>query len=515
MSKLTGALGDAAKESALANYYRWEEPYSHITVCLNLDTADYLQAEVLGGIGSFPEASIEIGGILLGRTEREEGRTVTVIEDFEPVPCEHRHGPFYSLSAEDLVKLRGSLARRRSGASRGRSVVGYYRSHHREDLFLSADDLAVIRTCFRNPDSIFLLIKAVPGRMCTAGFFFWNNGRIQSEFTDSEVALIPIGQRPDPVLTSDVPSGDFGGLEEPQAIPSLEPSRSRRRVIGGLALSAAAAAVILAALRFYETGGSPRFDSPRPVLATNSTGTLPTAPAEPLAESAAEPLTKPLAKPPVQDRTARGTLAAIPAPQRIPVSHTADIQPNILGPQKTEGGVAAGPSDGQQNIPVVAGASDLPHATADNERDSATKASRADEGVRPAEPPAAQNVPPLALDQQRPVAAVPTPPPLPVPTPVENRFVGPQIIHKASPAIPLGVGSRITTAVQIDVTVTIDEDGKVTGARVTSSRGAAAGLLTLEALKAAQLFRFRPAEENNRRVRSEMVLTFRFAPKAL
>ena len=490
-----GARGIAAKESTLANYYRWEEPYSDITVCLNLDTADYLQAEVLGGIGSFSEPRIEIGGILLGRTEREEGRTVIVIEDFEPVSCEHRRGPFYSLSTEDLVKLRRALARRRSGASRGRSVVGYYRSHHREDLFLSADDLAVIRTCFRNPDNIFLLIKALPGRACTAGFFFWNNGRIQSEFTDSEVALIPIGQRPDPVPTSEVPSGDSGGLEKPPAIP-----------IGGLAISAVAAAVILAVLSFYETGEAPRFDSQRPVLATNSTGALPTARAEPLA--------KPPAKPQVLDRTARGSFAAIPSPPRIPVSQTADIQPSNLGLQKAER-VAAGPSDGQQNVPVVAGASDLPRATVDNERDSATKASRADEGVRPAEPPAAQNVPPLALDQQRPVVAVPTPLPPPVPTPVENRYVGPQIIHKAAPAIPLGVGPKITTAVQIDVTVTIDEDGKVTGARVTSRSGAAAGLLTLEALKAAQLFRFRPAEENNRSVRSEMVLTFRFAPKAL
>jgi hypothetical protein len=202
MSKLVGAPGIATKESALANYYRWEEPYSDITVCLNLDTADYLQAEVLGGIGSF-------------------------------------------------------------------------------------------------------------------------------------------------------------------------------------ALSAAAATVILAVLSFYETGEAPRFDSPRPVLATNSTGALRTAPAEPLA------------KPPVLDRAARGTL-------------------------------------------------------------------------------------------------------------VENKFVGPQIIHKAAPAIPPGVGAKITTPVQIDVTVTIDEGEEVTGAQVT-----------LEALKAAQPFRFRPAEENNRHARSDTVRTFRFAPKAL
>jgi TonB family protein len=69
----------------------------------------------------------------------------------------------------------------------------------------------------------------------------------------------------------------------------------------------------------------------------------------------------------------------------------------------------------------------------------------------------------------------------------------------------------ITTDVQLDVAVAIDANGKVTGARVASTKGAAAGLLTIEALKAAQLFRFQPARENGRNVASSMVLTFRFA----
>ena len=72
----------------------------------------------------------------------------------------------------------------------------------------------------------------------------------------------------------------------------------------------------------------------------------------------------------------------------------------------------------------------------------------------------------------------------------------------------------ITTDVQVDVAVAIDAKGKVTGARIASTKGAAAGLLTIEALKAAQLFRFQPAQEDGRKVTSSMVLTFRFAPTA-
>jgi TonB family protein len=538
MSKRMGAAGFAAKESPLANYYRWEEPYSDITVCLNLDTVDCLQAEVLGGIGSFPDAGVEIGGILLGKRELEEGRTVTVVEDFEPVPCEHRHGPYYSLTAKDLVKLRTALARRRSGARRGLSVVGYYRSHNRDDLFLSTEDLAVIRTCFRDPDNIFLLIKALPGRACTAGFFFWNNGQIQSEFTGSEVALIPMATVP----TRAVPAGDPGKLGELRAIrglPSLEPDRSqaagrgRRWALGGFALSAVAAATMFAILGYHKTGQAPRLESPRPALATDLTGSLPTVPAEP----------------PTLNGTAQKSPAAIPEPRKIPVSQTdiqaSDSQAGTSERQKAERPLVASPNDGQQNqpkaapdsvalSPVLAGPGATPstspasaHAPPDAASTNTTVGTKvAPSAIVEAPPvaePVAEKVPLLTHDQQRPAAAPPVAPAVPAPLaqtgtnyqPVETRFVGPQIIHQVAPAIPLGVGPKITTDVQIDVTVTIDESGKVIGARVTSRSGAAAGLLTLQALKAAQLFRFRPAQENNRHVRSDMVLTFRFAPKTL
>ena len=72
----------------------------------------------------------------------------------------------------------------------------------------------------------------------------------------------------------------------------------------------------------------------------------------------------------------------------------------------------------------------------------------------------------------------------------------------------------ITSDVQVDVLVAIDIQGKVTSAKIASTKGTAARLLTIEALKAAQLFRFQPARENGHNVASSMVLTFRFAPQA-
>ena len=92
------------------------------------------------------------------------------------------------------------------------------------------------------------------------------------------------------------------------------------------------------------------------------------------------------------------------------------------------------------------------------------------------------------------------------------RFVGAQLVHQATPAIPLGVGSKIRTDVRIDVSVDIDSTGKPTGAHVVSAKGEAAGLLAFEALKAARLSRFLPARQNDAPVASQAVITFVFAP---
>jgi len=94
--------------------------------------------------------------------------------------------------------------------------------------------------------------------------------------------------------------------------------------------------------------------------------------------------------------------------------------------------------------------------------------------------------------------------------PSVTNFAGPQITYRVNPSVPLDVRALMTGETQIDVTVKLDAAGKVTDAQVTSAQGAAARLVTAEAIKAARLCRFQPARENGRPVSSRMVLTFRF-----
>jgi len=89
-------------------------------------------------------------------------------------------------------------------------------------------------------------------------------------------------------------------------------------------------------------------------------------------------------------------------------------------------------------------------------------------------------------------------------------FVGPQIPLE----IPATLKPKIQSEVRVDVLVAIDQEGKVTGARVASTKGDSADLLVDEALRAARQSRFRPAREGEKNVDSRMVLTFLFKPES-
>jgi len=74
--------------------------------------------------------------------------------------------------------------------------------------------------------------------------------------------------------------------------------------------------------------------------------------------------------------------------------------------------------------------------------------------------------------------------------------------------VPPELRSKIGPDALVNVTVTVDEAGKVSGAKATSIRGQSADLLIPEALKAARLYRFRPAREGDKAVPGQADLSF-------
>jgi hypothetical protein len=497
--------------------------------------ADRLQLEILRAFHLLSRPGKEVGGILLGRTEFTGGRILTFVEDFKPVACAHLNGPSFALTDGETANFEAALARERACSKY--FVVGYYRSHNRPGLSLSADDLRLIQRYFPGSENLFLLIRTLPNRTCTAGFFFWKNGRIQSEFTNSEAPLIPtVSYFADRSPTShedlhDIPVAPPASVpsaaedQPPAASPKFVglPDRNRR-LIRGLVLTAGAA--ITFAVGYLETT-APRAIHARdgmeiPLAHAKSEPPAPTAirvPASTVNQNAPISPSRQKTEIPKAGKEAAKDVAAPPPrneaklPTPSPSAETAAVR----SPVANEPSTPPSPKPATIAQPV---ANTNPVATTAERTVSTAQSIPAETASAPpvpVTPPPTPSVTPEIeappTDARKPVVP-PVSTPAPPTSPAAHVFIGPQVIHQVTPAVPRGVGPAITTDVQVDVAVVIDAKGKVAGARIASTKGAAAGLLTIEALKAAQLFRFRPAQENGHNVVSSMVLTFRFARTA-
>jgi hypothetical protein len=169
----------SAKLSGLP-FYVWEAPGKPISIQLQFDMIDRVSPDILRGLGALKRRGAEVGGILLGR--REDGsRPKVIVEDFAPVPSEYLTGPSYNLSENDLVAFDAALERSKSGAAGTLTVVGFYRSHTRDDLYMDDADLALARRYFPEPGNVFLLVKPFATRPSIGGFFFWEDGEIHRE----------------------------------------------------------------------------------------------------------------------------------------------------------------------------------------------------------------------------------------------------------------------------------------------------------------------------------------------
>ena len=149
-----------------------------------------LQSKIRSGFTSSP--AVEVGGILLGRTVKEGAETSIVILDFKPVASQT---PRYNATPQDLIELGRALSD--PVATTDLRSIGYFRSHLRESpfagrrdsVFLSEQDGELIEKYLPDPSSIFLIIKPTNNGISTAGLFFWLNGRLEKEFSYSEVTI--------------------------------------------------------------------------------------------------------------------------------------------------------------------------------------------------------------------------------------------------------------------------------------------------------------------------------------
>lgn len=462
--------------SQVDNCYRWDEPDSKLTVLLHSETVESLQMSVRGGGSPRSFMTNEVGGILLGKRESSQDRTLIIVDGFEPVNCEHLAGASYVLGRQDAALFEAAITSVNSQAA-----VGYYRSHNRKGLFLSPDDLILIQRHFRDPETVFMVIKPLPNGACTAGFFFWKDGLIQADFTDSEVPLIPLAAPStgcDLIDTTTLPAA----VESRSAATPFVRAGARKigpRRIGGFGLVGLALAATTAVL----TQRTPR--NAATVAPRTSALVAPSALPKPVPQSAS------ISPDPAKFKAVLRPKRSVTAPAQKPRidKHPANNKRFVLPLSPS---LTAPPERSLNPAPPVAPAAPIVPPTLSIPEPVMEK------------PAAPSTAAPVTSTVNPPVATPPAPK-------VLRTSSNPRVIHSVAPAVPRGIGLKVTSDVEVEVEVTINAKGKVTAARIASTRGAAAELLTIEALKAAQLFRFQPAEENGRAVAGATVLTFHFA----
>jgi hypothetical protein len=170
---------DPAAQGA-PSYYIWEVPGKRVAIHLRLEVIDRMSVDILRGFGAVPKRGAEVGGVLAGTIEAGE-ITIVRIEDFEAVPCKYVRGPSYLLTEYERMLL-DEVCERRSAKNGGRTyAVGYYRSHTRDGLALSAEDIEVLDKYFPEPAAVALLVKPFATKPSIGGFFVRENGVFPAE----------------------------------------------------------------------------------------------------------------------------------------------------------------------------------------------------------------------------------------------------------------------------------------------------------------------------------------------
>ncbi len=122
--------------------------------------------EVLTGYHAVRRREAEVGGVLLGHYEEDR----ILIDDFEPVLCEHREGLSYILSEEDLRGLEETLSWCEAKPD-GPRVVGFYRSHTRPEDPGGDSDREFFDRYFPDARAVFLLLKPSSQQSTVATYY--------------------------------------------------------------------------------------------------------------------------------------------------------------------------------------------------------------------------------------------------------------------------------------------------------------------------------------------------------
>jgi len=547
--------------TAAPEFYTWTFPGAPVRIHLHLSVVERLAPEVRRACDVVPAHSVEIGGLLLGTADFKSSPVVE-IKDFSPFLGEYRSDHKFILSDADQRKLEKTLATITEERADGLTVVGYYRSHIGSGLSLNETDLALAEAHFYDPADVFLLVKPSGDGSSTAGFFFWDNGRIDSEFTFLEFpfdARLLTGARVKPSILGGTEAAEFEPpVAAPQfaAPPSIEaepltpPVQERRRAASRppwlwyplfTILMIALGAVGYQAL--LKWAGPAASEAPASAVASDT----------PALALRVERKDNDLRV--SWNRKASAVVQAKESALSIRDGDAQQQELRLTPEQLRYGSVLYTPANSSVQFRMEVTAPDNSKTSESVLALTAPKAPAA-ASTRPAQirrqaqtnQPAGNSArdarssmqPGAERDFGEPVRVVTVDPPsrspdtptqdqapsrYPLPAPAlqppgvgattalpSPRYVAARPIHQAQPVVPAAIRNLIATLVEVDVKVRIDKTGRVVDAERLPSTVPVSSSLVEAARRAALLWRFEPARQSDQAVPSDLVLKFQYRP---
>lgn len=205
-----------SEEAPLTESFTWSVEGHAIRICCPAPVLESIRQAAWEGLQKVPRRGLEVGGVLLGTREGDEIR----IAAWRPIPCEHAKGPGFELSAKDEADLRQLLESTASDPGlQGLEVLGWFHSHTRNGVTLTAADLDIYNRFFPAPWQIALVVRPHAYEPARAGFFFREpSGAVHSESSYKEFILEAKRRR--------LPAG-FDAREVPEK-PTTEHGLGRR-----------------------------------------------------------------------------------------------------------------------------------------------------------------------------------------------------------------------------------------------------------------------------------------------
>jgi hypothetical protein len=554
-------------------FYTWTFPGAPVQIQLHLSMIERLAPEVRRASEAVPEHGVEIGGLLLGTADFQVSPIVE-IKDFVPFRTEYRADHKFIVSETDQRKLETTLADRRSEREDGLSVVGYYRSHIGAGLGLNEHDLALAEKHFYDPADVFLLVKPSADSSSTAGFFFWDNGHIDSEFTFLEFpfdARLLSGVRVKPSIPDITPElaeleapGELQQFETPEIgeidlVTPVQETIARPAmpwlwyplftllmiVLGAVGYKAllqwtasapvstpAASDVPALSLRVERKDNDLRVSWSRQAPAVTQ--------AKDASLSIRDGDTQQQELQLTLDQLRTGSVLYTPA------NNSVQFRLEVTAPDNTKTSetvlaLTAAKNDAIKSAAVApakfarpAPAGEPPGSPNRKAFTPPTSERNFGEPVRVAmvDPPSQQpNVPapsqslvrdliapalqkpviPAQPASTQPAAAPPSSPP---PAPSAPPFLAARPIRESQPVLSGSVRGLIVSQVEVDIKIRINESGRVVKAEPLPSKALVSSSLIGAARSAAMLWRFEPARRGNQPVASDLVLRFQYRPAA-